>query len=76
VWSKPLAGGAAAVALLNRGAKPLEITTSASKAGLRSAASYTIHDLWLGTTERSAGAISALVPPDSVVLYRVTPAPA
>jgi alpha-galactosidase len=76
VWSKPLAGGAAAVALLNRGAQPLEITTSASKAGLRSAASYTIHDLWLGTTERSAGAISALVPPDSVVLYRVTPAPA
>ena len=72
-WSKPLAGGAAAVALLNRGSEPLEITTSASKAGLRAAASYTLHDLWAGTTTRTAGAISALVPPDSVVLYRVEP---
>jgi alpha-galactosidase len=72
-WSKPLAGGAAAVALLNRGTEPLEITTSASTAGLRAAASYTLHDLWAGTTTRTAGAISALVPPDSVVLYRVQP---
>ena len=76
VWSKPLTGGQAAVALLNRGAQPLRITTTASTAGLQSAASYTVHDLWAGTTERTAGAIGALVPPDSVVLYRVTPAPA
>ena len=72
-WSKPLAGGEAAVALLNRGSEPLEITTSASEAGLRAATSYTLHDLWAGTTERTAGAIRALVPPDSVVLYRVEP---
>ena len=76
VWSKPLAGGQAAVALLNRGAQPLQITTTASTAGLRSAASYTVRDLWAGTSEQTAGAISTLVPPDSVVLYRVTPAPA
>ena len=75
VWSKPLIGGQAAVALLNRGAQPLQISATASQAGLRSAPSYTAHDLWAGTTERTAGAISALVPPDSVVLYRVTPAP-
>jgi alpha-galactosidase len=74
VWSKPLAGGEAAVALLNRGAKPLEITTTASTAGLRSAAGYKVHDLWAGTTANTSGAIDALVPPDSVVLYRVTPA--
>ena len=74
-WSKPLAGGEAAVALLNRGSQPLEIATSASEAGLRAAASYTLHDLWAGTTERTAGPISALVPPDSVVLYRVEPQP-
>ncbi len=74
VWSKPLTGGQAAVALLNRSAQPLQITTTASTAGLRSAASYTVHDLWAGTTEQTAGAISATVPPDSVVLYRVAPA--
>jgi alpha-galactosidase len=73
VWSKPLSGERAAVALLNRGTVALQITTSASKAGLRSAAHYTVHDLWAGTTETTTGEISALVPPESVVLYRVTP---
>jgi alpha-galactosidase len=73
VWSKPLSGERAAVALLNRGTVALQITTTASKAGLRSAAHYTVHDLWAGTTETTTGEISAVVPPDSVVLYRVTP---
>ena len=72
-WSKPLSHEQAAVALLNRGAVPLQITTTASKAGLRSAARYTLHDLWTGSTDRTTGEISATVPPDSVVLYRVTP---
>jgi alpha-galactosidase len=73
VWSKPLAGGEAAVALLNRGSVPLQITTDTSTVGLRSAASYTVRDLWAGTTETTAAAIAAIVPPDSAVLYRVTP---
>ena len=73
VWSKPLSGEQAAVALLNRGTAPLQIAITASKAGLRSAARYTVRDLWAGTTERTTGEISAMVPPDSVVLYRVTP---
>ena len=72
-WSKPLKGERAAVALLNRGAVPLQISTTASEAGLRSAAHYALHDLWAGTTERTTGEISAMVPPDSAVLYRVTP---
>lgn len=73
VWSKPLSGEQAAVALLNRGTAPLQIAITASKAGLRSAAHYTVRDLWAGTTERTTGEISAMVPPDSVVLYRVRP---
>jgi alpha-galactosidase len=73
-WSKPLSGERAAVALLNRGAVPLQITTTASRAGLRSAAHYTLHDLWTGTTTRTTGEINATVAPDSAVLYRVTPA--
>ncbi len=75
VWSKPLAGGAAAVALLNRGSVSLPITTTAGKAGLPSAARYRVHDLWSGATSATSGEIGADVPPDSVVLYRVTPAP-
>jgi alpha-galactosidase len=74
VWSKPLAGGAAAVALLNRGSAPLQITTTASVAGLASAAKYTVRDLWAHTNSSSDGEIAAVVPPDSVVLYRVSPA--
>lgn len=76
VWSKPLAGERAAIALLNRGSQALRITTSAGKAGLRSAARYKVRDLWSGATSGTTGEISAEVPPDSVVLYRVTPAPA
>jgi alpha-galactosidase len=74
VWSKPLSGERAAVALLNRGTVALRIATTASTAELRSAAHYTVKDLWTGTTEGTTGEISAVVPPDSVVLYRVTSA--
>jgi alpha-galactosidase len=74
VWSKPLAGGAAAVALLNRGSVPLRITTTASIVGLAAAATYTVRDLWAHRSTESHGEIGALVPPDSVMLYRVSPA--
>ena len=74
VWSKPLAGGDAAVALLNRGSESLRNATDATAVGLRSAAGYTVRDLWAGTTQSTTGAISAVVPPDSAVLYRVIPA--
>jgi alpha-galactosidase len=74
VWSKPLAGGAAAVALLNRGSVPLRITTTASTVGLAAAASYTVRDLWAHRSTESHGEIGAIVPPDSAMLYRVSPA--
>jgi alpha-galactosidase len=73
VWAKPLAGGEAAVALLNRGAAPLQISVSAAEAGLAAAWSYRVRDLWAKETTTSDGDISALVAPDSVVLYRVAP---
>jgi len=74
VWSKPLAGGAAAVALLNRGSAPLRITTTASTVGLAAAARYTVRDLWAHRSTESQGEIAAVVPPDGVMLYRVEPA--
>jgi alpha-galactosidase len=73
VWAKPLAGGQVAIALLNRGAEPLQISASAAEAGLAAAGSYRVRDLWAKETTTSGGDISALVAPDSVVLYRVAP---
>jgi len=74
VWSKPLAGGACAVALLNRGSAPLQIATTASAVGVAAARSYTLRDLWAHRSASSRGEIAAMVPPDSVELYRVSPA--
>ncbi|MBV9606457.1 MAG: glycoside hydrolase family 27 protein [Solirubrobacterales bacterium] len=73
VWIKPLVGGQVAVALLNRGTGPLRISVSAADAGLSAAPSYRVRDLWSHRTTSSAGEISAVVAPDSVVLYRVAP---
>jgi alpha-galactosidase len=73
VWRKPLAGGAAAVALLNRGSDPLRISTSAGRLGLAAAKAYTLRDLWAHRNARSGAQISAVVAPESVVLYRVAP---
>jgi alpha-galactosidase len=71
VWAKPLAGGQVAVTLLNRGAQPVSITTTASQVGLAAARSYRVRDLWAHASVTSSGAIGALVAPDSAVLYRV-----
>jgi alpha-galactosidase len=73
VWTKPLVGGHLAVALLNRGSESLRITTSASKIGLPPASAYRLQDLWAHTRKTTPGVITTLVPPHSVVLYRVTP---
>jgi alpha-galactosidase len=73
VWSKPLAGGAVAVALLNRASQPASISTSAGAVGLPAARSYRVRDLWAHTTSSSDRVISALVAPESAVLYRISP---
>ncbi len=73
VWSRPLAGGDVAVALLNRGSQAHRITTRARRVGLPPATAYTLKNLWGHTTRRTTGEISARVPSHSVVLFRVTP---
>jgi hypothetical protein len=75
VWVKPLANGDRAVALLNRGSSPLQISTTASAVGLPQVSSYRLLDLWANQTTTTTGAISVNVPPNAVVLYRVTPGP-
>jgi alpha-galactosidase len=73
VWVKPLADGARAVALFNRGASAQQIVTTASAAGLPAASSYALLNVWTDHTSTSRRKISAFVQPDAVVLYRVTP---
>lgn len=75
VWVKPLAGGARAVALFNRGSSPQQITSSARAVGLTTASRYTLLNVWTNQTSTSKGKISGDVQPDAVVLYRVTADP-
>jgi len=72
VWVKPLANGARAVALFNRGSSAEQITTTATAVGMPSARNYRLLDVWSKQTSTTTGTIGALVQPDSVVLYRVT----
>ena len=72
VWVKPLADASSAVALLNRGPTALPIATTAVAVGLAPARRYFLEDLWTGAKTSTTGAISALVPPASVVLYRAS----
>ena len=73
VWVKPLANGDRAVALLNRGPDPQTISTTAAAVGLPRAGSYTLHNLWSGTSTVTASTIGATVPGNSAVLVRVSP---
>jgi alpha-galactosidase len=72
VWVKPLASGALAVALLNRGTSNLQINTTAVAVGLPRVAHYYLQNLWTNQPSMTNSAINALVPPHGVVLYRVT----
>jgi alpha-galactosidase len=72
VWVKPLAGGARAVALFDRGRRAQWIATTATAAGLPNARHYALLNVWTNKTSTTYGRISALVRPDATVLYRVT----
>ena len=73
VWVKPLANGDRAVALLNRGATPLTISTDAQTVGMAQASRYSLHDLWKHDTTETAGRIVVNVGAHEAVLYRVSP---
>jgi alpha-galactosidase len=58
--------------LFNTGEKTEEVSISASTIALpENKSGYSLHDLWTGETKTSSSAISAVVPPHGVVLYRV-----
>ncbi|GAA3660811.1 glycoside hydrolase family 27 protein [Streptomyces chitinivorans] len=71
VFAKPLSDGSVAVGLLNRGGSTTTITTTAAQVGL-SGGSFTLTDLWTGTTSSTSGRISAGVPAHGVAVFRMT----
>ncbi|MFC9331025.1 alpha-galactosidase [Kitasatospora sp. NPDC057015] len=73
VMSRVLANGDRSVTLTNKNASAATISTSANAVGIGGAATYTLKDLWAGTsTTNTTGVISAQVPSHGTVMYRVT----
>jgi len=69
VWKKPLAGGAAAVGLFNRGDQPASLTVTWSDLGLP--ARPRARDLWTQQDLPRAAGYTAQIPAHGVVLLRV-----
>jgi alpha-galactosidase len=72
-YTKALANGDRAVALLNETGRKKTVKTTAAAAGLRKAASYSLRSLWTGRRTSSTGTIRTRVPAHGTVLYRVHP---
>jgi alpha-galactosidase len=74
VWSKQLADGSRAVALLNRGDKPATISADWRDLGYPANLPAKVRDLWAHKDlERHTGSYSAEVPTHGVVMVRITP---
>jgi alpha-galactosidase len=70
---KPLADGAAAVALFNADPGPVSIRTDATTIGLSAANCFAVRDLWAHTDATTTGDVEATVPGHGVAMLRVTP---
>jgi alpha-galactosidase len=71
VLAKPLANGDVSVALFNETGSTATISTTAAAIGKSGASSYTLTNLWTGTTSTTSGTISASVPAHGTVMFRV-----
>jgi alpha-galactosidase len=73
LWVKPLADGARAVALLNRGEHPVRIAVDWTEIGMTAGGVAVVRDLWTGATTHHPAHYAAIVPPHGVVMLRATP---
>ncbi len=74
VWSKQLANGGRAVALVNRGAAAAKITAMWEDVGYPSTLAAAVRDLWAAKDEgRRTASYSAEVPSHGVILVTVLP---
>jgi hypothetical protein len=72
VWIKPLSDGSCAVALLNRGSTPMQVSTTAAALKLSPAHSYKVVNLWTNQHSTTTGVFTAQVQAYSTVLIRVS----
>jgi alpha-galactosidase len=68
VWTKPLAGGAIAVGLFNRGPQTASMTVQWTDLGLKS--NPKVRDLWAHRNVRAPGSYTVQVPSHGVVMLR------
>ena len=74
VLYRPLANGDRAVAILNRGNAQLTTSTTTAAVGFTAAhCTYSVKDLWAGSTSTSNGTIDATIPAHGTAIFRVTP---
>jgi alpha-galactosidase len=74
VWVKPLAGGARALLLFNRGDKPAPIRATAEQVGYPPTLRAKVRDLWAHRDlKRWSGSFEAAVEPHGVVMLRLEP---
>jgi alpha-galactosidase len=72
VWARPLAGGARAVGLFNRGEEPAKVTVRLTELGLTG--KVKVRDLWAHADKGTAeGELAQTVESHGVVLLRLTP---
>jgi len=74
VWSKELADGSRAVALLNRGTQAAEISVHWPEIGYTSSIQATVRDLWQHrNVDRVRGGYATTVPAHRAVMLKITP---
>ena len=75
VMTRPLANGDRSVAILNRSSSTVTASTTTTAAGFTggSGCTYTVKDLWAGTSSTTSGAISTSIPAHGTALLRITP---
>ncbi len=71
IWSKQLADGGRAVALVNRGKQAEKMTVSWTDIGYPASLSATVRDLWAHKDSTAKGSYSAQVPSHGVVMVRM-----
>lgn len=72
VMSKELSNGDRSVTLTNENGSAATVSTTAAAAGLPTASSYRLANLWSKEVSSTSGPISARVPAHGTVMYRVS----
>ncbi len=73
VWSKQLADGGRAVALLNRSSSESQISVAWQDLGYPPSLEFSVHDVWTNKTAVAKGIYSAAVPSHGAVVIRLMP---